>query len=236
MGRPLRPQPDPDGATTFHAMNRGNNRAAVFTDDGDRLAFLDAVAKAKERYPFRLYGYCLMTNHVHLALRPDPGQSISRIMQSITVAHTSRHHRRHRSSGHVWQGRFKSPAIQDGDQLLTLLRYIEANPLRAGMVEDAASYRWSSHAGRVTGAGDPLLDDFPEWAELGGDERSRRKAWRRRVARPLDESELARVRQSSSNGRPLGTEEWAAETSGRLGCTPPAPKRRGRPPKGETMN
>jgi putative transposase len=236
MGRPLRPRPDPDGATTFHALNRGNNRADVFLDDGDRLAFLDALAKTKERYPFRLYAYCLMTNHVHLAVRPGPGQSISRIMQSITVAHTWRHHRRHRSSGHVWQGRFKSPAIQHGDQLLTLLRYIEANPLRAGMVPDASDYRWSSHAARVTGSRDPLLDDFPEWIELGSTEASRRSAWRRRVARPLDDAELLHVRLASSTGRPLGTEEWSAATSARLGFSPPAPKRRGRPPKAEKMN
>jgi REP-associated tyrosine transposase len=234
MGRPLRPRPDPDGATTFRALNRGNNGAEVFFDDGDRLAFLDALAKAKARYPFRLYSYCLMTNHVHLAVRP--GQSISRIMQSITVAHTWRHHRRHRSSGHVWQGRFKSPAIQDGDQLLTLLCYIEANPLRAGIVEPPSHYPWSSHAARVTGARDPLLDDFPEWAELGGDETSRRSAWRLRVARPLGDVELSLVRQSSSTGRPLGTEAWAVATSVRLGFPPPAPKRRGRPPKAGKMH
>jgi len=235
MGRPLRPQPDPEGATTFHALNRGNNRADVFFDDGDRLAFLDAIAKAKARYPFRLYGYCLMSNHVHLALRPEPGESISRIMQSITVAHTWRHHRLHGSSGHVWQGRFKSPAIQDGDPLLTLLRYIEANPLRAGIVKKPVDYPWSSHAARVSVSRDPLLDDFPEWAELGANEKSRRAAWRRRVARPLDDAELSRVRESSATGRPLGTNEWAVETLARLGCAPALPKRRGRPPKIEKM-
>ena len=169
MGRPPRPLPDPDGSLTFHALNRGNNRADVFLDDGDRLAFLDALARAKGRYPFRLLAYCLMTNHVHLVLRPGPGQSISRIMRSITVAHTWRHHRRRRSSGHVWQGRFRSPAIEDGAYLLAAIAYVEANPVRAGMVADAAEHRWSSHPGRVGPAPDPLLDDFPEWAGLGGD-------------------------------------------------------------------
>ena len=231
MGRLLRPRPDPDGATTFHALNRGNNRGDVFFDDDDRLAFLAAIAKAKARYPFRLYGYCLMTNHVHLAIRPAAGESISRIMQSITVAHTWRYHRRHRSSGHVWQGRFKSPAIQDGDQILTLLRYIEANPLRAGMVQKPVDYRWSSHAARVRRDADPLLDDFPEWIELGKDEKSRCAAWRARVARPLAATDLDQIRRSSSTGRPIGTDEWIVETSARLGYSPPTPKRRGRPPK-----
>jgi putative transposase len=93
----------------YHALNRGNNRAAVFADDDDHVAFLQALAATKERYAVRLLGYCLMTDHFHLLLRPEPGQSISLILQSLTVAHTSRYHRRHHSSGHVWQGRFKSP-------------------------------------------------------------------------------------------------------------------------------
>lgn len=220
---------------TFHALNRGNNRADIFFADGDRLAYLDALSKAKARYPFRLYGYCLMTNHVHLALRPGPGQSLSRIMQSITVAHTWRHHRRHGTTGHVWQGRFRSPAIQDGDQLLTLLRYVEANPVRAGMVADPADYRWSSHAARIAGRIDPLLDEFPEWSEPGGDEGSRRAAWHRRVAAPLGAEEIKRVRESASSGHPLGEETWSVATSARIGTTPPAPRRRGRPPKAEKM-
>lgn len=132
MGRLPRPRPDPDGSLTFHALNRGN----VLFDDGHRFAYLDALAKAKRRYPFRLLAYCLMTNHFHLILRPAPGQSISRIMQSITVAHTWRHHRRPWSSGHVWQGRSASPAVEDGVYLQTVLTYVEANPARAGISDD----------------------------------------------------------------------------------------------------
>ncbi len=231
MPRLPRPQADPDGGLVFHAINRGNNRQDVFADDGDRRAFLDALARAKGRYPFRLYGYCLMTNHVHLVVRPGPGESISRIMQSVTVAHTWRHHRRHRSSGHVWQGRFRSPAIQDGDHLLTLLRYIEANPLRAGMVADPAAFPWSSHPARVTGAADPLLDPFPEWEGLGRTEPLRRLAWRRRVARPLADRELTAIRSCAASGRPLGSPDWVASAAGRLGIDPTPPRPRGRPRK-----
>src|SRR3954449_11824825 len=98
MGR--LPRPIEDGFV-YHALNRGNNRADVLADRSDREAFLEALARTQLRYPFRLLGYCLMTDHVHLLLRPEPGQSISRIMQSLTVAHTRRHHARHRSVGHV---------------------------------------------------------------------------------------------------------------------------------------
>ena len=109
MGRLPRPTGDD---LIYHAINRGNNRADVLGPEGERDMFLGDLARTKARYPFALFGYCLMSNHFHLLLKPAPGQSISRILQSLTVAHTWRHHRRQGTSGHVWQGRFRSPVIQ----------------------------------------------------------------------------------------------------------------------------
>ena len=136
---PRLPRAVADGLV-YHALNRGNNRSAVFTNGGDYRAFLRALGQTQLRYAFELYGYCLMGNHFHLLLAPAPGQSVSRILQSLTVAHTWRYHKAHATSGHVWQGRFKSPVVQSDEYALTVLRYIEANPLRAGMVTDLASY------------------------------------------------------------------------------------------------
>ena len=110
MGRLPRPTGDD---LIYHAINRGNNRADVLGPEGERDMFLRELARTKTRYPFALFGYCLMSNHFHLLLKPAPGQSISRILQSLTVAHTWRHHRRQGTSGHVWQGRFRSPVIQE---------------------------------------------------------------------------------------------------------------------------
>jgi putative transposase len=110
MGRPPRPT---DDGLVYHAINRD----AVFTDDEDRRAFLRSLGQTQLRYPFRLYGHCLMSNHFHLLLRPEPGVTISRVLQSLTVAHTWRYHKRHRTVGHVWQGRFKSPVVQDDGHL-----------------------------------------------------------------------------------------------------------------------
>src|SRR5690349_6117192 len=106
MGR--QPRPVADGLL-YHALNRGNNRGPVFCADEDYRAFLKALAQTQARYPFRLYGYCLMTNHFHLLLQPADGVSISRVLQSLTVAHTWHYHRRHGTVGYVWQGRFRSP-------------------------------------------------------------------------------------------------------------------------------
>src|SRR5262249_3859475 len=152
------------------------------------------------RYPFRLFGYCLMTNHVHLLLRPEPGQSISRVMQSLTVAHTRRYHTKHRSVGHVWQGRFRSPVVQDGDHLLAVLRYIEANPTRARMVDDPGDYAWSSYASHGLGRDDPLLSPFPEWKALGRTDAERRGRWRRRVASTQQDAEVISIRDSVRTG------------------------------------
>jgi putative transposase len=213
----------------YHAINRGNNRADVFADDADHIAFLESLAITKARYPFRLFGYCLMTNHFHLLLRPESGQSISRILQSLTVAHTWRYHKRHKSSGHVWQGRFKSPAIQDEVHLLVVLRYIEANPLRAGMVSDLGEYRWSSFGHHGLGHDDPLLDPFPEWEELGRTLAERRRRWRAKLRSDQGASELASVRTSIKTGRPLGAVDWIERVANRLNIEL-SPRPRGRPP------
>jgi putative transposase len=219
-----------DEGLVYHALNRGNNRSDVLADDADRDAFLVALARTKARYPFRLFGYCLMSNHFHLLLRPEPGQTVSRILQSLTVAHTWRYHRHHRSSGHVWQGRFRSPVIQDDMHLLVVLRYIEANPLRAGIVADPADYRWCSYRCHGSGQDDPLLDGFPEWEELGGTEAERRRRWRAKVRGAQPAAELEAVRHSLSSGQPFGAAAWSDATAKRLNLYR-EPRPRGRPRK-----
>ena len=227
MGRTLRPI---DSDLVYHVINRGNNRQDVFIEDDDRRAFLDSLGRAKGRYPFRLFGYCLMTNHFHLLLRTEPGVSVSRIMQSLTIAHTWRHHRNHGSTGHVWQGRFKSPAIQEDGHFWTVLRYIEANPLRAGLVDDPADYPWSSYAAHGLGQDDPLLSPIPDWPDLGRTEPLRRLAWRRKDRADLPEADLASIRQSVSSGRPFGEPAWSDAIKEALGL-PDQPRPRGRPRK-----
>ena len=227
MGRLPRPTGDD---LIYHAINRGNNRADVLGPDGERDMFLGDLARTKARYPFALFGYCLMSNHFHLLLKPAPGQSISRILQSLTVAHTWRHHRSQGTSGHVWQGRFRSPVIQDGHHLLVVLRYIEANPMRAAMVADPCEYTWSSHRCHGAGHADPILDSFPEWEQVGRTEPERRARWRRKVRGEQPAKELDGVRSSVRSGRPYGAEDWVEVISHRLGIVR-EPRRRGRPPR-----
>jgi putative transposase len=126
----------------------------VFAKKGDFEAFLTALAELKDRKPFELYGYCLLDNHLHLLIRPR-GASVSRIMQSLLVSHTQRYHKHHRSGGHVCQGRFKSPVIQNDEHLLAVLRYIEGNPLRARIVRRAEEYEFPGTDEEVETSMDP---------------------------------------------------------------------------------
>ncbi len=213
MPRPLRPI---DEGLIYHVINRGNSRQKVFQKAGDFEAFLNALADLKERKPFALYGYCLLNSHFHLLLRPLAGTSISRIMQSLPISHTERYHKHHRSSGHVWQGRFKSPVIQNDEHLLTVLRYIEANPLRAKIVVRAEEYPWSSY--RAHGLGEPneLLDRLTPYEQLSPYAAVRQRKWAEKVHRPLADSTLAAIRRSNESGRPFGDPKWVTRLAAKL--------------------
>jgi putative transposase len=127
-------------------------------------------------------------------------------------------------------GGFKSPVVQEDDHALTVLRYIEANPLRAGMVTDLASYPWSSYIVHGLGRRDPLVSPLPGWERLGRDECARQAYWRRWVHEPLSERELARVRQAVVSGRPYGSAPWVEVMAATLRLAL-AKRGRGRPRK-----
>src|SRR5438093_3976224 len=132
------------GGVCYHVLNRGNGRATVFHKDGDYRAFLTAIRDLEAEVPMRLLAYCLMPNHFHLALWPVGDGDLSRWMHWLMTVHVRRYHRHYHSDGHVWQGRFKAFPIQEDDHLRAVLRYVERNPLRAGLVRRAEDWPWSS--------------------------------------------------------------------------------------------
>ncbi len=204
MARPLRPIAE---NLIYHVMNRGNNRQDVFVKAADCEAFLNSMRDLRDRRPFELYGFCLMANHFHLLIKPLE-TSISRIMQSLLVSHTGRCHKAHRSVGHVWQGRFKSPVIQDDDHLLVVLRYIEANPVRAKIVERAGDYEWSSYTTHGLGVADDLLSPCLPYEQLSPYPAVRKRRWDAYVHKTPDREELAAIRRSLDRSLPLGSAEW----------------------------
>lgn len=145
----------------YHVINRGNGRQEIFHKDKDYEAFLKLMNEAKRRYSVKLFAYCLMPNHFHMVLMPERGRELSRWMQWLMTSHVRRYHKHYGSSGHVWQGRFKSFMVQEDVHLLMVLRYIEGNPVRAKMVSSAKEWKWSSH-GEVIGMRErKLIDEVP---------------------------------------------------------------------------
>ncbi len=209
------------GGVIYHALNRGNRREAVFHKPADYDAFLEAIADARRRIPLDLFGYCLMPNHFHMVLRPKGDGDLGRWMRWLLTAHAQRYHRHYKTSGHVWQGRYKAFPVQDDAHLTTVLRYVERNPLRAELVARAEHWKWSSPP--VWLAGDPML-----WR---GEPSPRDPQWLKRVNVPLSTGDLQRLRQSVARQRPFGTEDWTRKTAETLGMESSLGNR-GRPRKG----
>jgi putative transposase len=212
MPRPLRPI---DDGLIYHVINRGNNRQDVFRKQRDFQAFLSALADLKQRKPFELYGYCLLNNHFHLLMRPT-GATISRILQSLLVSHTQRYHRHYQSGGHVWQGRFKSPVIQNDEHLLAVLQYIEANPLRAKLVRRAEDYPWSSYRAHALGDTNELVDRLVTFKQLSPNPAIRQRRWAERVHRVMKDELLRQIRRSAASGLPFGGANWVTRLAKRL--------------------
>jgi putative transposase len=240
--------------TVLLRYNRGNGRRRIFHTPGDYDAFLRVLAEALRRYPgVALLAYCLMPNHWHLVLRPAGDADLPAFMRWLMVTHVRRHHEAHRTrgGGHLYQGRYKSFPIQADEHLLTVLRYMEANAVRAGLAKRARDWRWCSLAQRAeqsrrhsrassatrsataapanaatAAAAAPPLADWPI---------NRPANWEALLDRPWETAELERLRTSVNRGRPLGDHRWIKRTAKRLGLTsslnPPGRPRGVAPPK-----
>ena len=134
----------------FHITSRGNRHAILFCDDRDRQRYMNFLQESRDRYPFYLHAYCLMTNHIHLLLETinDPPGNIIKTIHSLYAIYFNK---RHNLDGHVFQGRFKSEHIDSPKYLLEASRYIHLNPVKANMVETPIEYSWSSYASYVSG-------------------------------------------------------------------------------------
>ena len=173
----------------YHVINRGNGKAEVFHKPSDYEAFLDLLSAAKVRHSVKLFAFCLMPNHFHLVVEPETQVSLSNFMQWLMTSHVRRYHQHYESSGHIWQGRFKSFPIQRDEHLITVLRYVRQNPVRAGLVATPQEWPWSS-AKRV----DPV--DSPPVADVDV------------VETELSSECLREVRESVNRQRPFGSAEW----------------------------
>jgi putative transposase len=193
------------GGYCYHVMNCGNGGRAVFRKQGDYDVFVKLLAEAGERCEVRLLAFCLLSNHFHLLLWPAEDGQLSDYMMWLTTAHVRRYHQQYQSSGHVWQGRFRSFPVQKDDHLLAVHRYIERNPVRAGLVPRAEDWRWSS-AAPARGEG-PVLTPSPVH-HLGD--------WLCHVNKPQSEAEVEALRECIRRRRPYGSELWTRRTARKM--------------------
>jgi putative transposase len=210
-----------------HVTQRGNARQTILADDSDRLAYLELLGHHCALYGLSLLGYCLMSNHVHLIAIPRSQESLSQALKQAHGRYASYWNARQFSSGHVWQGRFYSCPLEE-THLWSALRYVELNPVRAGMVATADQWRWSSAASHCrAGVCDSLLE-MERWRN-----RWTVAEWNQYVAEHQSQIEVGSLRRCTHTGRPLGDAEFIARleqaTSRRL-----APLKGGRPKKPAT--
>lgn len=162
----------------YHAIGRGNNRQPIFLCDADFLRFLDILEEYRRQHPLRIGHYCLMPNHVHLLLFAELRETLSGYLQRVNLSYSWWYRRHYNFCGHLWQGRFKSFPIERDEYLLECSRYIERNPVNAGMVADPKEYRWSSYRFYAEGKRDPLITPDPGYLAFGSDEIERRRKYR----------------------------------------------------------
>jgi len=212
------------GGVIYHVLNRGVGRQNLFDDPGDFAAFVRVLHDVLQVEPMRILGYCLMSNHWHLVVWPSHDGQLSRFMQRLTITHVRRwvEYRRRVGWGSIYQGRYQSFPVQKDEHLLTLLRYVERNPLRANLVSRAQDWRWSS-LGRREGASDPQVPLIP----LSSPPLARPRDWIDWVNRPQTDQEEQALQRSLRHGRPYGSARWSAFMEAKLKLPPLRP--RGRP-------
>jgi putative transposase len=189
-------------AVPHHVTQRGNARQFILASDSDRVVYLDLLRQHCSMYQLSLLGYCLMSNHVHLIVTPPRADSLPLALKQTHGKYAAYWNASHTSSGHVWQGRYYSCPL-DLTHLWAALRYTELNPVRAGLVSEAHTYRWSSAAAHCASSPSPIALDLDIWRKYWD-----AAAWGEYLMGPGAEAEAEAIRQSTHTGRPLGTLEF----------------------------
>ncbi len=214
-----------DAGFVFHVLNRAVGRSTIFDTDGDYAAFETVLADAVQHVPMRLISYVVMPNHWHLVVWPRASGDLSAWMQWLTGTHVRRWHAHRHSTGTgpVYQGRFKSFPVQADEHFYTVCRYVERNPLRAGLVTRVEDWRWSSLCHRQNRTAVAWLCDgplpFPEnWAQI--------------VHEPQTRAEYESLQRCVARGAPWGDAGWITKTATTLGLQS-ALRDRGRPKRND---
>lgn len=215
-----------------HVIQRGNNRHACFAAETDPRFYLDCLHEAAQRYECAVHAYVLMTNHVHLLVTPTHAGAVSGFMQHIGRRYVQYFNFQYRRTGTLWEGRYKASLVEAEAYLLTCYRYIESNPVRAGMVRDPGDYRWSSYRCNAWGQTDAAITPHALYTALDADPDARRRAYREIFRERLDSATLQTIRDSLNQEVVVGNDRFREQIENAL-ARRARPSRRGRPPKPE---
>lgn len=218
-----------------HIVQRGHNRQRVFVGDDEYLYYIANLREWKDAFGCEVYAYCLMTNHVHLVVNPrESPAALGLLMKRIAGRQTRLSNKREQRTGTLWEGRFKSSPVATDAYLLACCRYVELNPVRAGIVHAPERYRWSSYQERAGLTQGGWTDRDPSYLGLSSNPADRALRYRQWVAATIPDGEWERLRQATRRGVPTGDEsfvEEVAESTGRkIEIRPP-----GRPPKNRSV-
>jgi putative transposase len=206
----------------YHITQRGNRGQEVFFSDRDRKRYMSWLKDYAERYELEILAYCLMTTHVHLVSIPRKSFSMSKTLQFLHTRHSNVINSEHGWNGHLWQGRFFSAALDDA-HLWLAMRYVERNPVRAGMVEQAADYPWSSAAFHLGIGTDKLIRSDTQWGGMV-------ESWAEALGEDEEESALDMLRDRTKRGYPCGSDDFIASVAALTGQSLDY-RQRGRPKK-----
>ena len=197
------------GGYCYHLINRGNNQARIFHEQADYAAFLSIVAETQQCLAVPILAACLMPNHLHLVVRPIGHEDLARWTHRLFTTHVRRHHRKYRTAGRLWQGRFKAFLIQEDRHLITVMRYVERNALRAELVARAEHWLWSSLRWRTTQCS-WQIELAPSPILLPDD-------WVSYVNEPQTLAEVEAIRTYIQRQRPFGADRWVEDKASDLG-------------------
>lgn len=201
-----------------HVIQRGHNRQIVFASGGDYQYYIDNLREWKEKLGCRIFAYCLMTNHVHLVI--DPGEdekSMALLMKRVSGRQTRHMNYIEKRTGTLWEGRFKSSPISTDEYLLSCCRYVELNPVRAGIVSAPEDYRWSSYREKIGITEQVLLDFDPLYLSMASAQTERQEKYREFLEKSIPEEEIKRIRQAIQRGQLTGGDRFVDEIEVKMG-------------------
>lgn len=188
-----------------HVTQRGNNRQAIFKADKDRLRYLDFLIEASDKHACAVHCYVLMGNHVHFLMTPVSSESLAKTMQSVDMRYAQFFNKKYERTGGLWEGRYRSSLVDTDNYLQSCYRYIELNPVRAGLCASAAEYPWSSHHNLAFGAPDRLIVPHHVYLDINpNDANARRARYRSWFDMPVCDAELEVIRAATQQGLALG--------------------------------